>query len=88
MLSNAQKQTTQRLPVSGRIAKEVRYQIAGLSDADIGAYTYERSKSQYKDAKADLSIFDPAGKLVLRGRDFGDRTFFWSADAMDVRLAT
>jgi hypothetical protein len=88
MLRNPEKQTTPRMQVTGKIAKEVRYQISGLSDADIGAYTYERTKSQYKDARMDLSIYDPAGKLVLRGRDFGDRTFFWSADAMDVRLTT
>jgi hypothetical protein len=87
-LKNAEKQITPRVQLSGKIAKEVRYQIAGLSDADIGAYTYERSKSQYAGAKMDLAIYDPTGKLVLRGRDFGDRTFFWSADAMDVRLAT
>jgi hypothetical protein len=87
-MSNAEKQTMHRILLSGRIAKEVRYQIAGLSSTDIGAYTYERSKSHYKDAKMDLSIYDPAGKLVLLGRDFGDRTFFWSADAKDVRLTT
>jgi hypothetical protein len=87
-MSNAEKQTLHRIQLSGRIAKEVRYQIAGLSNTDIGADTYERSKSHYKHAKMDLSIYDTAGKLVLLGRDFGDRTFFWSADAMDVRLTT
>ena len=87
-MRNPEKQVTPRMQLSGKIAKEVRYQIAGLSSADIGAYTYERSKSRYKDARMDLSIYDPAGKLVLRGRDFGDRTFFWSADALDVRLTT
>lgn len=82
----AAKQLVQRNQITSRLVKQVRYQIQALSQADLGSYTYERSKSHFKDAKADLSVFDPAGKLVLLGRDFGDRTFFWSVNGSDSRL--
>lgn len=41
------------------------------------AFTYERHKTEFYTAKSDLHIFNPEGKMVLFGRDFGDRTFFW-----------
>jgi hypothetical protein len=87
-VSNTENQTIQRHQLPARMAKEVRYQIQGLSRSDLATHTYEQTKSLFKDAKNDLLIFDPAGKLILRGRDFGDRTFYWSADTKDVRLAT
>jgi len=83
--------TTTETPIRehlpSRMAKEIQYQIQGLSRKDLGEYTYEHTKSLFKDAKTDLSIFDPDGKLVLKGRGFGDRTFFWTAAIQDVRLA-
>ena len=87
-MNNREEQSTQRHQLPNRMAREMRYQILGLSRADMGAYSYEEKKSSFKDAKADLSIYDPAGKLVLLGRNFGDRTFYWSAEAKDVRLTT
>jgi hypothetical protein len=75
--------TRQSLP--GRLAKEVQYQIRSLSKMDLSQYTYEHSKSQYKSAKTDFSIFDPSGKLILNGRGFGDRDFFWTP-TVDPRL--
>ncbi len=87
-MSNAEVHTVQRHQLSNRLAKEVKYQIQSLSHADLGSHTIEQTKSLFKDAKSDLSIFDADGKLVLLGRDFGDRTFFWSAAVKDVRLAT
>jgi hypothetical protein len=83
---STEKQINNRMQMPGRMAKEVGYQILSLSRTDLGAYTYERTKSDFKDARRDLSIYDAAGKLVLLGRDFGDRTFFWPAQVMDVRL--
>jgi hypothetical protein len=76
-----------RASLPDRLAKEVQYQIQGLARVDLGAYTYEHSKSQYKDAKMDFSVFDPSGKLVLLGRGFSDRDFFWSPTA-DPRLVS
>jgi hypothetical protein len=83
-----QNETIHRVQLPGRLAKEVRHQILSLSRADMSKYTYEHVKSNYKDARADLSIYDPSGKLVLLGREFSDRTFFWSAEIKDVRLTT
>jgi hypothetical protein len=85
-MTTAETRSRDALPKN--LAKEVQYQIAGLSRTDLSAYTYEHIKSSYKDAKSDLSIFDPEGKLILLGRGFGDRTFFWWAAIQDVRLAT
>ena len=88
IVSNAENLTTQRHQLSSRMAKEVRYQIHALSRTDMASYSYEETKSHFKDAKHDLLVFDPEGKLVLNGRDFGDRTFYWSARILDERLAT
>jgi len=87
-MNNREDQSTQRHQLPNRMAREMRYQVHGLSQTDMGAYSYEETKSNFKDAKADLSIYDPEGRLVLLGRDFGDRTFYWSAEAKDVRLTT
>jgi hypothetical protein len=85
-VSNAEHETVQRVQLPNRLARELRYQIHSLDRTDIASYTYEQTKSQFKDAKSDLAVYDGDGKLVLRGRDFGDRTFFWSAAVKDVRL--
>jgi hypothetical protein len=77
--------TRENLP--GKLAKEIQYQIQGLSRKDLSAYTYDHVKSSFKDAKTDLSVYDNDGTMVLRGRGFGDRTFFWTAALQDVRLA-
>ena len=83
-MSSNQQATRQSLP--GRLAKEVQYQIQSLSRTDLSQYTYEHTRSDYKSAKSDFSVFDPSGKLVLLGRGFGDRDFFW-APTQDPRLA-
>ena len=63
------------LPV--KLAKQVQSQFTAFYQRDMTAYTYEKKKSDFKDAKMDLSVFDADGKLQLLGRDFGRRTFFW-----------
>ena len=68
------------------LAKEVQYQIQGLARTDLSEYTYEHKSSDYKDAKNDFFIYNPDGKLVLMGRGFGNRKFFWTPTA-DARLA-
>jgi hypothetical protein len=70
------------------MVKELRYQVHALSRTDMADYSYEETKSAFKDAKNDLSIFDSGGKLIMLGRDFGDRTFYWSADSKDPRLTS
>jgi len=68
------------------LVKEVQYQIQSLSRADLSEYTYVRESSAYKDAKNDFFIYNPDGKLVLMGRGFGNRKFFWTPTA-EARLA-
>jgi len=82
-MSSNQELTRQNLP--NGLIKEVRYQIRSLSRTDLSQYTYEHSRSEYKNAKTDYSVFDPSGKLVLEGRGFGDRNFFWTP-TRDPRL--
>jgi hypothetical protein len=60
-----------------KLAKQVQSQFSQFARTDMKAFTVERSKSDFYGAKTDLSIFNAEGKLVLSGRDFGDRTFFW-----------
>lgn len=76
-----------RANLPARLAKEVQYQVRSLSRTDLSQYTFEHVKSYYKDAKTDFSVFDPGGKLVLLGRGFGDRNFFWTP-TVDPRLVT
>ena len=78
-MSTNQKGTRNQLPKG--LAKEVHYQIQGLAGTDLSEYTYERKSSDYKDAKNDFFIYNPDGKLILMGRSFGSRTFFWSPTA-------
>lgn len=61
----------------GKLAKQVQSQFSQFKQTDMTAYTFEKEKSDFKSAKTDLSVFNLDGKLVLYGRDFGDRTFFW-----------
>jgi len=76
---------TDRDLVPEKLAKELRYQIQGLSRSDLSEYTYSHSSSDYKGAKDDYSVYDPSGKLVLVGRGFGNRKFFWTP-VVDQRL--
>jgi len=76
----------QRDLLPNKLAKEVQHQIQSLSRVDMRSYTYEHIKSSFKDAKSDLSVYDAGGTLVLRGRDFHDRTYFWPPAYVDPRL--
>ena len=60
-----------------KLGKQVRSQFTHFASTDMSAYTFEIVKSHFKTAKKDLSVFDLEGKVVLLGRDFGDRIFFW-----------
>jgi hypothetical protein len=42
-------------------------------------FTFEKTRSEFYSAKRDLSVYNGAGTMVLHGRDFGDRIFFWQA---------
>ena len=67
--------TRQTFPV--KLAKQIQSQFTQFAHTDMTAFTFEKSKSDFYGAKTDLAVFNPEGKLVINGRDFGDRTFFW-----------
>lgn len=67
-----------------KLGKQVQSQFSQFTRTDLSAYTFEKVKSDFKSAKSDLSVFNIEGKLVLLGRDFGDRTFFWQPLPMAV----
>jgi len=60
-----------------KLAKQVQSQFTQFAQKDMTGYTVARAKSEFYSARTDLTVFDPEGKLVLNGRDFGDRIFFW-----------
>lgn len=60
-----------------KLARQVQMQFSAFSRTDMTEYTFEKKKSDFRDAKSDVSVFDSSGVLQLLGRDFGDRIFFW-----------
>lgn len=69
--------TTTRSTFPVKLAKQVQSQFTHFTSTDMGAFTFEKKKSEFYGAKQDLNVYNGDGKLVLQGRDFGDRTFFW-----------
>jgi hypothetical protein len=69
--------TSERRSFPVKLAKQVQAQFSQFTRTDMSAFTFEKVRSDFKTAKTDLSVFNVEGKLVLLGRDFGDRTFFW-----------
>ena len=69
--------TTTRHPFPPKLARQIQSQFSQFATTDLSGYTFERVKTDFYSAKSDLHIFNPDGKMVLMGRDFGDRTFFW-----------
>jgi hypothetical protein len=67
-----------RSPLSKGIAAEVRRHNAALSGADLTGYTIERRHTNYPNARADLTIYDPNDRPVLEGREMaGGAISFW-----------
>ena len=73
----SQVQNTQTAVLPEKLARQVRSQFTAFNQTDMTAYTYGKTKSEFLGAKSDLSVYDGSGKLMLVGRDFGDRIFFW-----------
>jgi len=51
----------------------IRFVLLHFVRLDVSAardYTFERHKTEYPHAKADLDLYDGAGKLVFQGREF------------------
>lgn len=72
-----ENKTVERKIFPPKLGIQVQSQFSHFRQIDMSAYTFERVKSTFYTAKKDLSVFDLEGTLVLRGRDFGDRIFFW-----------
>ena len=68
---------THRQAFPEKLARQVKSQFSGFAETDMTAFTFDRVKSDFYTAKADLTIYNSEDKIVLQGRDFGDRTFFW-----------
>lgn len=69
--------STNREAFPPKLAAQVKSQFSQFSRTEMGGFTYSRTKSEFYGARTDLAIYNPEGKHVLMGRDFGDRTFFW-----------
>ena len=67
----------QRHPVTKSMIKSIKMHITSLRDTDITSYSFERRRSDYKDAQSDLVIYDGEGHMAMHGRDFGHVTSFW-----------
>ena len=83
MASEKELSTATRQPLTSALTKVCKAQFVRMQRLDITGYTYERRHSDYKDAKADLRIFDETGKLAYFGREFGNRTFLWEVTEAD-----
>lgn len=68
-----------RQPLSKSLLKTAVAQFPRLGRIDTSGWTYEHRGTNYRDAKTDLTVYDETGKLVFRGRQFGNQVFFWDA---------
>jgi hypothetical protein len=66
---NSLKQS-ERSVLSEKMVQTVLLHFPGLGASALRDYTFERRKTDYAQAKADLDIYDGAGKLVFQGREF------------------
>jgi hypothetical protein len=60
----------ERFPLTKQMTVAVKRHMVALKDADLSAYTFERRRSDYKDARSDLVIYDATSAKVLSGREF------------------
>ena len=75
-MSHQEKEVARNL-FPGKLSKQVQSQFTQFARTDMTAYTFSKAKSHFRSARTDLSVFNLEGRLVLHGRDFGDRIFFW-----------
>ncbi|MPZ49441.1 MAG: hypothetical protein GEU75_09120 [Dehalococcoidia bacterium] len=70
----------QRKNLTSDLIRDLKQQFAGIGRKDLSAYTFERHSTHYPDARADISIFDAEGDLVIVGREYsGGRAMLWFA---------
>ena len=66
-----------RFPVNKQMIVAIKRHMVGLKDEDFAGYTFERRRSDYRDAKSDLVVYNAEKLPVLHGREFGNSTSFW-----------
>jgi len=62
---------SERSVLSDKMIRLVLLHFVGLDASALRDYTFERRQTDFPQAKADLDIYDGAGKLVFQGREFG-----------------
>ena len=69
-----------RKSLTSDLLRDLKQQFAGYSRKDLTAYTFEKLSTHYPDAKADVSIYDAEGELVIVGREYsGGKCMLWFA---------
>ena len=61
---------SERSVLSDSMIRFVLLHFVRLDGSALREYTFERHKTDYPRATADLDIYDAAGKLVFQGREF------------------
>lgn len=61
---------SERRVLSEKMIQFVLLHFRGLDAPSLHDYTFERYKTDYPNAKAEVDIFDAVGKLVFQGREF------------------
>ena len=66
-----------RSPLTPPMVKSIKRHMLTLKNSDLGAYSFERRRSDYAQSKSDLVIYDGEGKAVLHGRETDGPLTFW-----------
>ncbi len=67
-----------REKLSSNLVKSLKQHFQQLADPNVATYTVERQKTTFPKAKSDLVIFNSAGTVVIKGREFGGgQTSLW-----------
>jgi len=66
-----------RFPVTKQMIVSIKRHMVGLKDQDITGYSFERRRSDYRDARSDLVVYNVEKTPVLHGREFGNSISFW-----------
>jgi len=67
----------QRFALTKPMVKSIKQHIIELRETDLAAYTYERRRSDYSQAKSDLVVYDGEGHAALNGRESDGPLNFW-----------
>ncbi|HWC29951.1 MAG TPA: hypothetical protein VG845_07720 [Dehalococcoidia bacterium] len=68
-----------RLPVTDTVKGQLLNYFAGMEEASLEGFTFERRWSDFPEAKYDLLIYDAGGRLRYQGRVFASSAHFWTA---------